>query len=385
MKNERLKIKHEDKLKTLNKNSSNSSKLANLEPQDLLGMTISNQSSRHTRSPGNITKPPKSQYDQLCRRFGRQPCTCYYPDHPNVAIFESSSDEITSSKMNGTGPSNCTDLQSIGFNLRGFYMVRLNNKRIKTIYCYFNDTSENTNMKITTLPSTTQSGDSVYQEFSQFCKGLTSQPCTALYSDYPDISLFHLKRDKTSKNYFREPTSCEDLHVIGYFLKGFYWVSTTVKKVKVVYCDFDEIEEKVKKNLRTKRFASQNSTSSTSSNKSTSFLPNCDAFGSQPCSCYYSTSPDILQFELSNDQLTRQALSDNNGTGPKSCEELKNIGYSFDGFYVVRSSFKTKKIKIVYCLFNYTEEKPSPPAAENMVTQAALTPHSKSSLTGKLT
>ncbi len=139
-------------------------------------------------------------------------------------------------------------------------MVRFNNRRIKTIYCYFNDTNENTNMEIKIIASTNQNES---QDFSQFCKGLANQPFTALYSDYPDISLFHLKRDNTSKNYLRGPTSCEDLNAIGYSLNGFYWVAITVKKVQIVYCDFDEIEEKFKKNLRTKRLATQNSTSST--------------------------------------------------------------------------------------------------------------------------
>ena len=75
--------------------------------------------------------------------------------------------------------------------------------------------------------------------------------------------------------------------------------------------------------------------------------------GSQACSCYQSKNANILQFELSNDEVTRQASS-NNGAGPKSCEDLKDLGYTFDGFYMVK--FKTNIIKTVYCVFHYREE-----------------------------
>ena len=60
----------------------------------------------------------------------------------------------------------------------------------------------------------------------------------------------------------------------------------------------------------------------------------------------------MLQFELSNDEITRKASSDY-GTGPRSCEELKKIGYTFDGFYMVRN--KTNIFKAVYCVFEYSE------------------------------
>ena len=122
-------------------------------------------------------------------------------------------------------------------------------------------------------------------------------------------------------------------------------------KVKLIYCDFNEIEGKYKNNLRTKRLVSQNNTSTTK-NTSSTLLPYCNVVGSQPCSCYYSNVPNVLQFELSNDDLTRQATMAN-GTGPESCEELKNIGYTLDGFHMVR--FKTNVVKAVYCKFNYTE------------------------------
>jgi len=305
---------------------------------------------RYARS---ATKPPKSQFEQICGAFGQQPCTCYYPDHPDVTIFELSYDEITLSKINGTGPSSCADIQAIGNSLKGFYMVRLNGKRINTIYCDFNQKNENTNTEKIKIPSTHQRNSSVRQEFSQFCKGLQSQPCKVLYSDHPDIRLFYINRNTSSNNtflksYLRGPTNCEDLYAIGYYLKGFYWVSLNANKVKLIFCDFIEIEGKNQKNSR---LVSQNSTS-IPKNTSSTCLPLCNVVGSQPCSCYYSKFPNVLQFELSNDELTRQATM-TNGTGPESCEELKKIGYTLDGFHVVR--FKTNIVKAVYCKFNYTE------------------------------
>jgi len=329
----------------------------------------SKQISRHARS---VTKPPKSQFEQICGAFGQQPCTCYYPDHPDVTIFELSSDEITLSKMNGTGPSSCADIQAIGNSLKGFYMVRLNDKRIEPIYCDFNQTNEKTNTETIKMPSTNQRNSSMHTEFSQFCKGLQSQPCRVFYSDYPDIRLFYINRITSSnnvfpKNYLRGPTNCEDLHAIGYYLKGFYWVSLNANKVKLVFCDFNEIEGKDKKNSR---IVSQNNTSKTKNTSSTP-LPHCNAVGSQPCSCYYSKVPNVLQFELSNDELTRQATM-KNGTGPESCEELKNIGYTLDGFHMVR--FKTNMVIAVYCKFNYTEIDEN---NEESTTQSTLKPSSK--------
>ena len=58
--------------------------------------------------PKQSTNPSnqlKYQFEQLCRGFGRQPCTCYHPDHPDVTIFELSSDNITAnaSRINAFG------------------------------------------------------------------------------------------------------------------------------------------------------------------------------------------------------------------------------------------------------------------------------------------
>ena len=102
-------------------------------------------------------------------------------------------------------------------------------------------------------------------------------------------------------------------------------------------------------------------------------LPYCDAVGSQPCSCFYSTFPNLLQFELSNDELTRQATS-SNGTGPASCEELKNFGFTLDGFYMVR--FKANIVKTIYCIFYHSEKDEYNP---DSTTQSTLPPLSKTS------
>ncbi len=70
----------------------------------------------------------------MCGVFGAQPCTCYYPDHPNVTLFEIDTSEITinATRVNGTGPENCEDLQSIGHSLAGFYLVRFKHFQMGT-------------------------------------------------------------------------------------------------------------------------------------------------------------------------------------------------------------------------------------------------------------
>ena len=77
------------------------------------------------------------QFEQHCKPY--QPCTCFYPDHPDITIFELGNDitTINAADINGFGPGNCDDLQRLGYSLEGFYMVRFNSKRVKTIYCNF--------------------------------------------------------------------------------------------------------------------------------------------------------------------------------------------------------------------------------------------------------
>ena len=52
---------------------------------------------------------------------------------------------------------------------------------------------------------------------------------------------------------------------------------------------------------------------------------------------------------MGNDNITRNAMGEN-GTGPATCDELERIGYTLDGFYMLRSNAKT--IKITYCKFD---------------------------------
>jgi len=172
------------------------------------------------------------------------------------------------------------------------------------------------------------------------------------------------------KNYVRGPTNCGDLNAIGYYLNGFYWVSLNAKKVKLIYCDFIDNKRKDHKNVGHTKLDSQNNNSVTK-NTSSKFLPHCHAIGSQPCSCFYSNFTNDLQFELSNDELTRKAMS-LNGTGPDSCDALKNIGYTLDGFYMVR--FKANIVKSIYCMFNYTEKDEYNPET---TTQSTSKPFSK--------
>jgi len=312
-----------------------------------------------------------------------QPCTCYYPDHPNVPIFELGTDEITKNAtiINGTGPSNCQDLQKLGYSLKGFHIIVLfNSKRIKTIYCDFDQTNENTIQKVASVvSSSTKQKDaaSVSSEVIQFCNGIESQSCKFLYPDYPDISLFDLNSTDIFKNvslknyYIPRPASCEDLNVIGYYLKGFYLVSLNAKKVKIIFCDFNEMGVKNKKlDNRTQHSGLMQNNISKISRLSTV----CNDYGSQPCSCYYSNFPDVLQLELSNDEVTRFA-SKENGTGPEGCEDLKHIGHTLDGFYFVR--FKTNIIKTVYCMFNYSEQDENKSAVLSSAIQSTLKPRKR--------
>ena len=288
------------------------------------------------------------QFEQFCSSVGSQPCTCYHPDNRNVPKFELSTDPFTgrASGVNGSGPASCQDLQILRHNLSGFYMVRFNTKRIKTIFCELNNatTTEAKNQeKIIDETSEKESNVRILSKSIRFCGGVRSNQCTYLYSDHPD-ALLH------GKNRNKEPTNCKDLHIIGHNLIGFYMVRLNAIKVKIIYCDFLNITA-VGHNTETRNMIQSNTTYK---NKSESPMY-CNGLGSQPCSCYYSNTPNILQFELSNDEITRKALSEN-GTGPASCSDLESIGYTFDGFYIVRSDAKT--MKIIFCKFNQAASKP---------------------------
>ena len=133
-----------------------------------------------------------SQFENSCTEI--QPCSCYYPDHPNVTIFEMSTDAETqnASGKNATGPENCGDLQNLGYRLMGFYMVRFNSKRTKTIYCEFNQTiKQNKNNKQQTIRRAVKeiTRKTKTSKKIQFCGGVFHAPCSFYYSDNPDALL----------------------------------------------------------------------------------------------------------------------------------------------------------------------------------------------------
>jgi len=169
----------------------------------------------------------------------------------------------------------------------------------------------------------------------RFCGGLKSNPCTFYYSDHPDAPQFKTSIHKNQqKNVMEEihdtqPTSCEDLQNIGHNLEGFYVVRFNSIKLRIVFCDF---RNTVKREMT----------------KVKNIKATCHGLGSQPCHCHYSKTSNVLQYELSTDEITRNALI-LNGTGPTGCDDLKFVGHNQTGFYTVRASPKT--IKSVFCDF----------------------------------
>jgi len=302
------------------------------------------KNNRHTREvSANLSSSRFDEpFERLCRDAGSQPCTCYYPDHPDVIQFELSADDVTinASGKNGTGPKNCEDLRLNGHALNGFYMVNFDTKRVNITYCTFSNTAHETNAKSIQLRGTSSSSP-----VSRLCAGVGTHPCTIYYSDNPDnlpqIEISNILNNKASSNDDLRPTSCDDLRAIGYKNNGFHLVRFNGMKVKIVYCNFDtKLEKTTELQVETKLGDENNS-------RKVSQL--CNGAGSQPCSCYYSKQKYVQQFELSTDQITREASSEN-GKGPSNCEDLQSIGHTIKGFYPVRSN--RKKMKIVFCEFN---------------------------------
>ena len=147
------------------------------------------------------------QFETFCRDAESQPCTCYYPDHPDVIQFELGADQITKNacSVNGTEPSNCEDLQSIGHHLMGFYMVGFNPKRVKVIYCEFDQIkSEQLSNNFATIPNTSNQVDKYFKSSSKvirFCGGVGTQMCTFYYSDQPDSSKLELKNNRKNASF----------------------------------------------------------------------------------------------------------------------------------------------------------------------------------------
>lgn len=306
-----------------------------------------------------------TQFEQLCGR-GLEiqlPCTCYHPDHPNVTRIELDIDENTKnqSSLNDKEPASCEDLLSIGYKVPGFYLVkpletRLKPKRVKAIYCSFSQTFRNLSSEAEASKIFLRNRDRKASNMIQFCNSLGSQPCKFLYSDYPDVPPFHPKKNKTARNntissdnYDLEPTNCIDLKIMGHSLRGFYVVRFNALKVKIIFCDFNQIIETPVK-IKTKQFALEENGTASSKN----ITRVCEGIGSQPCSCYYSNFPEVIQFQFSNDDITREAIH-KNGNGPSTCEELKQVGHNLSGFYFLRTN--TTKIKAAYCTLNEIEQR----------------------------
>jgi len=312
----------------------------NIQDRFIDKKTISN---REIRSTQGFYNSLESQYERNCQSVGSQPCTCYYPDHTEVVHFEVGNDNITKALINGTGPSNCSDLQAIGHNLRGFYLVLLNNtKRAKPIYCDFNQTSNSSNqVAAPPLLNKNDVGASAPSRRLRFCGGLVGQECTFYYSDHPDAPKL-----QTRSNY-TEPTSCEDLREIGYALNGYYMVRFNGIKVKTVYCNLNSSSKKTNESKKRSKRENKLKTNQTK----TTF---CNDVGSQPCSCYHHRFSKTLQLELSSDEITKNASRDN-GSAPTSCDDLQSNGHRLKGFYVVR--FNAKKMKTIFCEFNILVKK----------------------------
>jgi len=263
---------------------------------------------RGIRSAIGLDNSLESQFERHCQNAGSQPCTCYYPDHAEVVHFEVSNDNITKNALiagNGTGPTNCSDLKAIGYTLKGFYLVLLNNtKRVKPTYCDFNQINNNTYKipatKALLMKENAVAGSSLVKRI-KFCGGVVGQQCTFFYSDHPDTPQFVAKSSNI------EPTSCEDLKSIGHLMNGYYLVRFNGMKVKTVYCNLKptHIEDDTKKRSKRAKVSPKNSAK-------TKF---CNGVGSQPCSCYHPRFTAIQQLELSSDEITRNASSEN-GTGP---------------------------------------------------------------------
>jgi len=57
----------------------------------------------------------------------------------------------------------------------------------------------------------------------------------------------------------------------------------------------------------------------------------------------------VLQFEISGDEITKFVVSGPAAVGPSSCQDLRMIGHSLDGFYTIRSNATV--MKTIYCDF----------------------------------
>ncbi len=264
------------KIKRLSKEGEISSQLEHSEiVESKFNLKNSELFTRNTRSLKSSFVSIK-QSEQLCGGFEIQPpCTCYHPDHPDVTKFELDTDETTqnASSLNGTGPASCKDLQFIGYRLSGFYLVRFKPNIIKAIYCGFNQEIQSLSNENEKTNIFSKHGDAGSSKMIRFCTGSECQPCTFLYSDYPEIPLFHPKKNKPatknttlSDKHTLEPTNCISLEMMGHGLRGFYVVRFNALKVKIIFCDFDKTIESSVTQVRTKRLALKKNETASSKN-----------------------------------------------------------------------------------------------------------------------
>jgi len=191
------------------------------------------------------------------------------------------------------------------------------------------------------------------QQVLRFCGGIGKLPCTFYYSDHPDAPVTNINRRRNNVSNIISlagPNNCEKLKQIGYDLNAFYMVRSNTIKLKIMYCDFHQLSTK-KKISTSNKLVLEFDASATRSNVSRF----CNGVGSQPCSCYYSKQRDIIQFELSTDEITRNASTER-GTGPGNCKDLKKLGHTLEGFYLAR--FKDKIMKIIFCKFSDINREP---------------------------
>lgn len=106
------------------------------EIPDLEGLEPKKPNTRNIRS---VMEDSLKHAISLCKGAG-QLSTFYYPDHPDTPQLEIGNDAMTTIALgeNGIGPSNCEDLQAIGYTLKGFYAVRVTKKRMRNVYCESN-------------------------------------------------------------------------------------------------------------------------------------------------------------------------------------------------------------------------------------------------------
>jgi len=135
---------------------------------------------------------------RFCDGVGSRACSCYYSKQPGILQLELSSDQVTrnASHENGTGPASCKDLELIGYTVKGFYVVRSKNVRMKMVFCEFakEATQENENQSKKSIVPVTSNAD--------VSKSSTSKPTENVdinwNNNFPKIEILINKIDNQS-------------------------------------------------------------------------------------------------------------------------------------------------------------------------------------------